>query len=503
MIVVDEVAPRGVGERSQLGLVAVAFVWCCVVVIWALAVGTVGAFSDQAQIIFIALALSTLGLIGAAAMSRELGVRTALARLKLGPWMAIGFALGFGLATLVWLGGNINGYRGIVTGSTLGPGAVVAGAGFVALLLSYRLTPGMLISWGSRTDAHLRGGGGFYAGAAAVWSLWTVAIATQAVGFARGSLGYLSDPTVALSTSSSLNAVLSSLTGMGLLATLVAAWRFAATRSPGPALLLAWVGGSQIALGLFSASKQDAIIQFVALVVGYSAKGKIRLVPVAIAGLIALFLITPFVTAYRSQIVTSSGRLSPTEALQSVDFTTLLGSSTTGDGTGGPSGQLGARLSRIGDVAIIVTKSPSTVPFVSSLELITGPVLGFVPRSLWPGKPVQDAGYQANIEYYGAPPSVHSSASLTPYGDLYRHGGVVVVVVGMFALGMVVRVVDDRAGTVATADPRSMFLPMLLFATLVKQETDFVSLSAGIVSVVLAAALAVRIVSRAPTGRFR
>lgn len=483
-----------VGGRRH-GVVVAAFIWCAGVVLWTLMAGTV-AVSDPAQVIFVAVALTMLGLIGAAAMSSELGVRTALARLKLGPWMAMGFALGFGLATLVWLGGNIAGYRGIVTSSTLVPGAVVAGTGFAALVLAYRSTPRWLRDWGSRTDGRLRGGGTLSADASGVWSLWGVSVFAQAISVARGSLGYLSDPTAALSTSSSTNAVLSVLAALGLLSTVVAAWRLSVTRAPGAALLLAWIGGSQVLIGLFSGTKQAATIQLVAVVVGYSAQGKLRLAPVLVTGLVALFVITPFVTAYRAEVVTSSGRLTPEQALQNIDFATLFSDSTRADGADGSREQAAQRLSRIGDVAIIVTKSPSIVPFVSPLELVGGPVLGFVPRSLWPGKPVLDAGYRANIAYYGAPPSVYSSVALTPYGDLYRHGGLVVVIVGMAVLGAFVRVIDDREGTDVTADPRLMFLPMLLFTTLVKQETDYLALTASIVSIVVAAALGVRLASR-------
>ena len=60
------------------------------VLLWVLADGLLTQ-SDQAPIIGLAIVLTLLGLIGAAAMSRELDILTALARLKLGPWMAIGF----------------------------------------------------------------------------------------------------------------------------------------------------------------------------------------------------------------------------------------------------------------------------------------------------------------------------------------------------------------------------------------------------------------------------
>ena len=155
-----------------------------------------------------------------------------------------------------------------------------------------------------------------------------------------------------------------------------------------------------------------------------------------------------------------------------------------------------SRWSRIGDLAIIVEKTPAEIDYISPLELVSGPLLGFVPRSLWPGKPILDAGYQVNQEYYGMPASVYSSAAVTPYGDLYRRGGFGVVIIGMAILGMFVRAIDDRRSALGDMDPRLLFLPMLLFATLVKQEMDYLAMSASMISIVLVATLAVRLVSR-------
>jgi hypothetical protein len=493
VIVASQTISKASMRRRNAWVIPAGFLWAMGVLLWVLA-DSPRRWSGQVEVIGLATTLTALGLIGAGAMSGELGILTALARLKLGPWMAIGFSLGFGLATLAWLG-DVEGYHGFVTRSSLAPAGALVGAGFLALVLAYRSTPNMLRDWGSSLDRSLRGGGTFASGASRVWTLWGVAMSAEAVGFSRGSFGFLSDPVAALSTTSSANAVLYALAQMGLLATLVAAWRFAVNRHAGSMALLMWVAGSQVVLGLISASKEGAIIQLVALVVGYSARGKLRLGPLVLAGLLTLFVVTPFVTAYRTAVLNGSGRLSPVESLQSMDFYQLASGSTAQT----DSGSLVAstdRWSRIGDVAIIVEKTPSTIAYISGSELISGPVLGFVPRSVWPGKPVLDAGYEVNKEYYEVPGSVHSSAAVTPYGDLYRHGGVWVVIVGMAILGMFVRTVDDREGAAIQADPRLMFLPMVLFTTLVKQEMDYLGLTASLVSVISAAALAARLVSR-------
>lgn len=189
----DQTISRAPGRRW---LIPVAFVWAVGALLWFLADGFL-LQSAQSQVIVLATMLTALGLIGAAAMSRGMEVWTALARLKLGPWMAIGFSLGFGLATLTWLGdtqSNSGYYHGAVTPSSLVPAATVAGAGFLALVVAYRLTPCLLREWGCKVDRRLRGDGALSPGAVSVWTLWGVAVSAQAFFFARGSLGYLSDP---------------------------------------------------------------------------------------------------------------------------------------------------------------------------------------------------------------------------------------------------------------------------------------------------------------------
>lgn len=67
-----------------------SFLWAMGVLLWLLD-GGLSPQSNQVQVIMLATLLTILGLISAAVMSGDLDVRTALARLKLGPWMGVGF----------------------------------------------------------------------------------------------------------------------------------------------------------------------------------------------------------------------------------------------------------------------------------------------------------------------------------------------------------------------------------------------------------------------------
>jgi hypothetical protein len=493
------VGAKAVNKLKRRHFIAFAcWSWAIGVASWELAGGLIQR-SNQSEVIALAAALASLGLIGAVAMSGDSDLRTALAQLKLGPWMGIGFSLGFGVSTLVWLG-HVTGYHGIITSSALPSAGVIAGLGFGALVLAYLLTPQWVTAWAAKADQKLRGNGPLVLGAASVWLLWMVSMAGVVLSFIRGNLGYLADPSAALSTTSSANAALATLTQFGVLATLLAAWRFGVDNRPTSFLLMSWVAGSGIAIGLFSGQKEPAIVHLVAVVVGYSANRKLRLRPLAAAAVIVAFVITPFVAAYRPAVQTGSGRLSPIEAVQTVNFGQLLRGPTSAFSRNGRLGDSIDRWSRIGDLAIIVEQTPSSIGYISPVELLSGPVLGFIPRSVWRNKPVLDAGYQVNQQYYRAPSSIHSSAAVTPYGDLFRRGGVGIVILGMAILGMFVRAVDGRGNLTRDIDPRLLFLPVLLFTALVKQEIDFFALSASLVSTILAAAIAARLVTLTKSG---
>lgn len=479
-------------------VVTLGLLWAAVLTLWMLLSPSI-ADSNQTEVLILATSLTSLGLLGAKMMAGDRRLLVALADLKMGPWVGVGFAVGFGVATLVWLG-DVPYYSDLVQPSSLAAGGVVAGIGFVVFVVGYRFTPKILEAGMNRVDGTLRGGGRVAVGPGSVWTLWLIAAAAFALSFKLGSLGYLSDPAAAMSTTSSAGEILAAMAQTGVLATLVAARRVADQRSAGSVILLVFVIGTQFIGGLFQGSKEVAILQLVAFVVGYSARRKLKIRTVVVSAGIAFVVIAPFVTAYRTHLNGSNGRLTPVEALTSINFTQLTGSALNQHDAGGSQDQFLMRWSRIGDVSIIVTQSPSPIPFVSPVELLAGPFLGFIPRSIWPGKPILNAGYEINQIYYGAAPTTYSSAATTVYADLYRHGGLIVVILGMLLLGFFVRMVDSRTSTAGEFDLRLMFLPMLLFTSLVKQETDYLALSASLVSIILTAAISVRLVSRRTDG---
>lgn len=160
---------------------------------------------------------------------------------------------------------------------------------------------------------------------------------------------------------------------------------------------------------------------------------------------------------------------------------------------------LAQRIRTIDSPAIIMQRTPGQIPYSNPGQLAVSPVINLVPRILWPGKPVLNVGYQMSQEYYQLPPQVYTSSAITPEGDLYRHGGWVVLIAGMFLLGCAARVVDEVADL-----RRSMhgtFLVILLFPGIVQAGDDFATLLAGIPGVALLWYVAVALSFRRRTAR--
>ncbi|RLB06111.1 MAG: hypothetical protein DRG83_01050 [Deltaproteobacteria bacterium] len=86
---------------------------------------------------------------------------------------------------------------------------------------------------------------------------------------------------------------------------------------------------------------------------------------------------------------------------------------------------------------IILHTTPNIIPYWGVDRLLMIPAY-VVPRALWPSKPMLSLGVDFNIRYLGAPPTTHSSAAFTLFGDLYLSAGWSAVFVGMAIFGIIV-----------------------------------------------------------------
>ena len=102
----------------------------------------------------------------------------------------------------------------------------------------------------------------------------------------------------------------------------------------------------------------------------------------------------------------------------------------------------GARLDSLGTLAIIVKDTPERVPYQGGWS-IGYIALSYIPRIIWADKPGLTIGEWVS-QTYGSRDDLHTDVGPTWMGELYFNWGYIGVVFGMFAMGMLCRVFQDR-----------------------------------------------------------
>jgi hypothetical protein len=332
----------------------------------------------------------------------------------------------------------------------------------------------------------------------APWMLYAIGTAARvASAVTTGLFGYVGDVQSAVTTASSYGQLLSILSLCAPLAVSAAAMQVYRERVPGARVTLAVLFAAELAFGAAAGGKQSFIITILAVAIPFTAaRRRVHKGLLAFAVLALMLILVPFNQAYRGAARSATGTLSVSQALDAAPGI-LAQTVRTGDVTGVLSSSAIFLLSRIREIdspAIIMQRTPDQIGYASPAQLVTGPVVGLIPRALWPGKPILDTGYQISQVYYDLPATVYTSSAVTPVGDLYRHGGWIPVIVGMFLLGCLTRFLDDVLDV--SRDPHAVFLFLLLFPSLVKQEDDWVSMVAGLPGTLLVWLLAVYLTFR-------
>jgi hypothetical protein len=429
------------------------------------------------------------------------GAGLGLARWRFGPWTLLWYGAAFGLATVIWSQPQTGTPVQIAVPTVLQALWLVA-VGMTFWALGYFVGPGqpvrgltasVVLTLGRRFAADVRS-------PAAPWILYAIGVAARVVStITTGLFGYVGDVSTAVSTASGYGQILGALSLCAPLAIAAAALQVFRERLPGARITLAILFLIEFAFGAAAGGKENFIIAVLAVVIPFStARRRLPARALISAVLVFLVVVIPFNQVYRSTVRSGSVTLTPAQAIDTApaifeqtlsghDIVTVLGDSVD---------YLMRRIREIDGPAIILQRTPGEIPFRSPAELIEAPIAGMVPRAIWPGKPILDVGYQFSQQYYGLPATVYTSSAVTPVGDLYRHGGWLPVVAGMFLLGCGMRLLDDVLDV--RTNPHAIFLVLLLFTSLVKGETDWVSLLAGI-----PATLAIWLLAVALTFRIR
>lgn len=437
---------------------------------------------------FAAYAASLLCLVSGG-QGKSLG----LGRWWLGSWTLFWYCIAFGLATLTWVSPQtgtaaeispssvLRALWLVAVGMTLWGLGYLAGPGRAARRFGNKVIAALDLQFAPEVRSPL-----------APWILYAIGTAARiATAATTGLVGYVGNAQSAVTTASGYQQLLSDLSLCAPLAVASAALQVYRERVPGARVTLTVLVLAEIAFGAASGNKQGFIITILAVAIPFTTarhrvhKGLLAFTGLAVTGLAFLLIVVPFNRAYRSTDRSASGTLSASQALDTAP--SILGQTI---GTGNAGGVLASSatflLSRIGEIsspAIIMQRTPAQIGFVSPVQLVTAPVATLVPRAVWPGKPILDSGYEFSQTYYELPATIYTSSAITPVGDLYLHGGWIPVIVGMFLLGCGVRLLDDTMDVYAS--PHCVFLFLLLFPSLVKQEDDWVGTLAGIPGILL------------------
>jgi hypothetical protein len=438
------------------------------------------ALSDQLLCGAVALGAFCAGLL--ALMSAVAGYGgLGLLAWRIGPWSLAYGAFAFGLATISWIGPQTGAAAEILPRSVLRALWLIAAA-MALFTIGYCVVPRVARSLGRRVNGTLAARfTDDVRGPSVPWILFGAGAAGllgQAV--TSGHLGYVglgATPTASVAGYSQFLALLGECMPLGVAAAAMRAYR---TRLPGPRATLAVLFASAVVTGALAGGKLSFIVVILAVAIPRTMIRK-RFPAGLLVAAVACFLLVviPFNQAYRAA-ARGQVMLSTRQAVAAAPAIAgqVLADDLSPSVLGQSAGYLAQRVRTIDSPAIIMQRTPGQIPYSNPGQLAVSPFMDLIPRILWPDKPVLDVGYQMSKEYYQLPPEVYTASDITPEGDLYRHGGWVVLIAGMFLLGCGARVLDEIADL-----RRSMhgtFLIILLFPGIVQAGDDYATLLAGI-----------------------
>jgi hypothetical protein len=438
------------------------------------------AVSDQ--LLYGAVALGAfcaglLALMAAVAGYGGLGLRA----WRIGPWSLAYAALAFGLATISWIGPQTGTAAQILPRSVLRALWLIAAA-MALFTIGYCVVPRVARALGKRVNGALAARySDDVRGPGAPWILFGAGVVGQlGVAATSGHLGYVglgATPQAAVAGYSQFLALLGECVP---LAVAIAALRAYRTRLPSAWATLAVLFAGAIVAGAVAGGKTSFIVVVLAVAIPHTmTRDRVPAGLLAAAVAVFLLVVIPFNQDYRAA-ARGAVMLSTREAVAAAPA--IAGQVLANDISPAVLAQsadyLAQRIRTIDSPAIIMQRTPGQIPYSNPGQLAVSPVIDLVPRILWPGKPVLNVGYQMSQEYYQLPPQAYTSSAITPEGDLYRHGGWVVLIAGMFLIGCAARVVDEVADL--RRSTHGMLLIILLFPGLVQAATDCATLLAGI-----------------------
>lgn len=240
------------------------------------------------------------------------------------------------------------------------------------------------------------------------------------------------------------------------------------------------VFASECGWGLMAGMKSDVLQNFViAAVVASLVERKFRKgwIAAALAGLILLY---PFVNRYRSELRGARDGVASFSAAASLGSEALAKTVQDDSGSGSllESGWRMSvnRLDLLQSFGLALALGPRAAALRGKERWWMIPYYPFIPRFLWPSKPVLDKGARFSVALgYGS----HTSTAITYPADLYLTYGFAGLLAGMFALGVAAQWLTNRAAGIP--DKRRLFVYAAIFLIATNMEIDSFSYWTGLI----------------------
>lgn len=448
--------------------------------------------ADREQLMFGSLSVTLLTLAALQVVLTTPEGRLGIIRWRIGPWYLLWSTLTFGIAPLTWLLPATGSASRIVLPSVVSALGLV-GLSLIPWTVGYCANVPRVVHGAVRRGARLllRGSTSEIRGGSMPWILYGVGTVARLMTVATtGRLGYVGDPSQIVSRAGAFDHVLKLLATLSLFAIAAAAYRAFSETARGSKLTLWLLVIAEAGVGALAGGKQYFLLSVLAVLIPYGVlRGRLSLRILLAGALVFLWIAVPFNTAYRQVVRSESSTLSPVAAVSAAPgvLSKVVSGGSAGEVMRESSVQMLQRVRMIDSVAITMQVTPSVIPYRSPVEFASAPVVGMIPRALWPDKPILTTGWEFSQDYYGTSRQTYSSAGITPLGDLYRHGGFLTVIVGMALLGMAARLFDTLVRP--ERDPRAIcfllvFMPVLLRADV---YNIIVSIPSGLVLAVVGA----------------
>jgi hypothetical protein len=242
------------------------------------------------------------------------------------------------------------------------------------------------------------------------------------------------------------------------------------------------VFGLECLWGLLSGMKRPLINTFLAAaLVSTFARRKLRLRWLVLV-ILAFIAIYPLINNYRSIVRPKSGDsvTSLTAATQAMQGAAGEAARRGGTAGGWAAAGLSSALSRLDmtkDVALLLAYQDRAYMLEGDWRLWMIPFYPFVPRFIWPTKPIQDIGGRFTRLLGGLDTTC---TSITIPGDLYLlHGGIPGLVLGMFLVGLVCQWLTNPV--IMWPSKRNLFIYGCIFFSAANWENDFFAYATGLI----------------------